>query len=477
MNPFREILSQLDRCSPESIAFNVRSSSHDPICPDILYWNKTKTKFDTEVEKWDGADDEGLPLEFSKFKADLQHDFNMMCYDAIATDSKTSQDSMNRKALNLLRHGQNVLCAQMWERYIVCLKCKKPDELLTCDFCYKTWHKACTDPCNPGQEEVVPHPLRYDGNGQKDACWFCTKTCSTNFQELIPKVSKNLLPADKPIILHHTVRTLTGNHEAYRKVLASCCKGEQYMCPGVLLESSQLNRKQKDALEEVDKDRSPVMVMFYKSEFKCRRNERRVLAKSKWEVCVDFMDMPEAYESALQSADEWAKGNSNLVVSNNSHRLRAFIAYFNGTNRLQDIYRKDKRPLKKRKRSPSPSSLTSARSCSQHEESAGDIRSISPDQERIRSISPDDDLCCGQRKSEQQEEPSFDAHPAGRAGVKIIGTNLAAAKDGCKVGLVYDPNMEFHVADEPKSHEEKEPERPQRTQYIFDELAVRDTAQ
>ena len=101
---------------------------------------------------------------------------------------------------------------------------------------------------------------------------------------------------------------------------------------------------------------------------------------------------------------------------------------------------------------------------------------MSPDQERIRSISPDDDLCCGQRKSEQQEEPSFDAHPAGRAGVEIIGTNLAAAKDGCKVGLVYDTNMESHVK-ETKSHEEKEPERPQRTQYIFDELAVRDTAQ
>ena len=461
MNPFRDLLSQLYRCSPESDAFNVRSSSHDPICPDILYWDKIKTKFGTELEKCDGAESEGF--EFSKLKAGLQHDFNMMCYDAIAADSATSPDSMNRKALNLLRHGHRVLCAPTWEQYIVCLKCKKPDELLTCDFCCKTWHKACTD---PGREAVVPHPLRYDGNDEKDACWFCTKTCSTNFQELIPKVSKNLLSADKPIILHHTARTLTGNHEAYRKVLASCCFGEKYMCPGVLLESSQLDRKQKDALEEVDKDSRPVMVMFYNSEFNRRRGEGSVLDYSVWQVCVDFMDMPEAYESALQLADEWAQGDSKLVVSKNARRLRAFNGYFNGTNRLQDIYRRDKRPLKKRKRSPS-----------QHEESAGDIRSISPDQERIRSISPDDDLCCGQRKSEQQEEPSFDAHPAGRADVKIIGTNLAAAKDGCKVGLVYDPNMEFHVADEPESHEEKEPERPQRTQYIFDELAVRDTAQ
>ena len=469
MNPFRDLLSQLYRCSPESDAFNVRSSSHDPICPDILYWDKIKTKFGTELEKCDGAESEGF--EFSKLKAGLQHDFNMMCYDAIAADSATSPDSMNRKALNLLRHGHRVLCAPTWEQYIVCLKCKKPDELLTCDFCCKTWHKACTD---PGREAVVPHPLRYDGNDEKDACWFCTKTCSTNFQELIPKVSKNLLSADKPIILHHTARTLTGNHEAYRKVLASCCYGEQYMCPGVLLESSRLNRKQKAALEEVNKDRSkdkpnPVIVMFYKSVFNLRFSDRVILRDSEWEVCVDFMDMPEAYIAALQSANIWAHGNSELIISDESDRLHDFNAYFNGTNLLQDIYRKDKRLLEKRKRSASPSSLIPARSCFPREESAGDIR----------SISPDDDLSCGQRKSEQLGKPrSSDAHPAGRADASVIATNLAAAKDGYKVGLVYDTRMEeLHIAKEPKSRSPnlKEPERPQRTQYIFDELAVRDT--
>jgi hypothetical protein len=331
----RELRKTLFECSATSKAFKVRPTNNSS---GILYWDEIEEKVEKNLDQLSRIQEiESKQCEFSQHKASLEYDFNMMCFDAIIKNSDTSPGSMNRKALDLFRKGQKVLCDQKWDKDLICLKCKlhKEEQLYSCDFCYRSYHNEC------GQlsAQSISHPMRYTDTRKCDSCWFCSDDCAGKFKHIMKRVKVNLRPQDKPSFVLISARTLSDRHEAYRIVLAA--SRSRLLYAGIVLERVNMSSEQRQALDKEKakivnssvQGRNAVLVLWVKADFNLRPADTDLLTKSKWAVCTDYEEIVHSYDQALAMAH--ARATSGELRQD---LVDEFEEYFNGAHYLQDYF-------------------------------------------------------------------------------------------------------------------------------------------
>jgi hypothetical protein len=328
----KQLKTKLYECTPASRAFQTRPTGSPKsfvratqVWDEVISWDDIDLKYPDD----DKTDHNGKDLAVRL--ANLEHDFNKLCYNSLVYHKDWSQGSLNRKALDLYQKGHKVLALRHWTNYLVCAECgtQKDEVIICCDYCCKGWHENCRKHRAVGK--LVTHPLRYEGR-KEDSCWFCSGHCLNEFENLMAAIKPNLPASERSGFcnLKQDMRTFSGNHDAFRIVLAA--HDEQQLLPGIVVERINMTDAQAKAVDEAASHPKPILVMWGKAGYDSLPSNLKDLAY--WDVSTDLVEVEMySYDQALRLANQRCPGGQMSPAD----RIE-FEQYFNGAHLLQEFF-------------------------------------------------------------------------------------------------------------------------------------------